>query len=421
MKQYIGSNRTTTGISNLTTDSISLDILGNILYTDTNGDINGVANTTNGFLNNNGGSYSFQQISASNINFGLNNNIVPITNNNGYLANSSTTSTQLSFLNNCTSDINTNLNNLSSSINYVNNNVNSLINGSTNFNNVQLSGIVNKVLYLDTNNLIKNTNTTASQISLINNCTSDIQNQLNNLNSSISYVNNEVNQLLNGSFNFNIINTSILNASIITTNNFNSNNSSIINLYNVNILSSSITCQNLFTNFITSSQITINNLLSNSASIPILFSASISASNIKTNFLTANIINTSVLHASGGITTNNFSDSDAAIFNFGCTSSNLKLNLTNKFYIGNGSIYFDNVGNFCTETIYDISWQNSISIDASNIYFNNLTSNFNASGNYLITSKGTNNSIINNTNIYIDGSNILTTAKDFKILNYNSQ
>ena len=44
MKQYIGSNRSTNGLQNLNTDTISLDVLNEVLYTDNNGIINGITN-----------------------------------------------------------------------------------------------------------------------------------------------------------------------------------------------------------------------------------------------------------------------------------------------------------------------------------------------------------------------------------------
>ena len=95
MKQYIGSNRSTNGLQNLNTDTISLDILNEVLYTDNNGIINGITNTQYYLYNDGIGNFSFKQITLSEINFGLTANRVIISDGSGSLISSNITTTRL--------------------------------------------------------------------------------------------------------------------------------------------------------------------------------------------------------------------------------------------------------------------------------------------------------------------------------------
>ena len=95
MKQYIGSGRSTNGLQNLNTDTISLDILNEVLYTDINGIINGITNAQYYLYNDGIGNFSFKQITLSDINFGLTANRVIISDNSGGLTSSNITTTQL--------------------------------------------------------------------------------------------------------------------------------------------------------------------------------------------------------------------------------------------------------------------------------------------------------------------------------------
>ena len=78
MKQYIGSGRSTNGLQNLNTDTISLDVLNEVLYTDSNGIINGITNTQYYLYNDGIGNFSFKQITLSDIDFGLTANCIVI-------------------------------------------------------------------------------------------------------------------------------------------------------------------------------------------------------------------------------------------------------------------------------------------------------------------------------------------------------
>ena len=113
MKQYIGSNRSTNGLQNLNTDTISLDVLNEVLYTDNNGIINGIINAQYYLYNDKIGNFSFKQFTLSDIDFGLTSNRVVISDGSGGLTSSNITTTQLNQISTNTytySDSTTNLN-----------------------------------------------------------------------------------------------------------------------------------------------------------------------------------------------------------------------------------------------------------------------------------------------------------------------
>ena len=88
-------------------------ITNSILSTDSTGLIYGVTLNPSNFLKDYGsGSYTFSQTTSDDVQFKLNSNIVPVTDSTGtVLTNSNVSTTQVNYLSNVTSDIQTQFNN----------------------------------------------------------------------------------------------------------------------------------------------------------------------------------------------------------------------------------------------------------------------------------------------------------------------
>ena len=105
--------RSVNGYQTFDGNLILSSITNSILSTDSTGLIYGVTSNPLNFLKDNGsGSYTFSQITSDDVQFKLNSNIVPVTDSTGtVLTNSNVSTTQVNYLSNVTSDIQTQFNN----------------------------------------------------------------------------------------------------------------------------------------------------------------------------------------------------------------------------------------------------------------------------------------------------------------------
>ena len=101
--------RSVNGYQTFDGNLILSSITNSILSTDSTGLIYGVTSNPSNFLKDNGsGSYTFSQITSDDVQFKLNSNIVPVTDSTGtVLTNSNVSTTQVNYLSNVTSDIQT--------------------------------------------------------------------------------------------------------------------------------------------------------------------------------------------------------------------------------------------------------------------------------------------------------------------------
>ena len=100
-------------LSTIKTDSLTTNIYNQVAALNSSGILYGIASNPSNFLKDNGsGSYTFSQITSDDVQFKLNSNIVPVTDSTGtVLTNSNVSTTQVNYLSNVTSDIQTQFNN----------------------------------------------------------------------------------------------------------------------------------------------------------------------------------------------------------------------------------------------------------------------------------------------------------------------
>ena len=100
-------------LSTIKTDSLTTNIYNQVAALNSSGILYGIASNPSNFLKDNGsGSYTFSQITSDDVQFKLNSNIVPVTDWTGtVLTNSNVSTTQVNYLSNVTSDIQTQFNN----------------------------------------------------------------------------------------------------------------------------------------------------------------------------------------------------------------------------------------------------------------------------------------------------------------------
>ena len=106
--------RSTTGYNTFQGDLILDSVTNQILSTDSDGLVYGISNSIGNFLKDvdGSGTYTFSQITSDDVQFKLNSNIVPVTDSTGtVLTNSNVSTTQINYLSNVTSDIQTQFNN----------------------------------------------------------------------------------------------------------------------------------------------------------------------------------------------------------------------------------------------------------------------------------------------------------------------
>lgn len=182
------SNANLSGISSQVLDELVLpNVPNSILQTDSTGYVTGVTDV-NGLLHSDTTSYYFAKISANDIDLNMDTLRCVISDANGDLDTSSTTSTEISYLGGATSNIQTQINTKASTT-YVDA-ADALavhlagtetITGSKTFSiNPTLSGeTASRAAYFDASKVLQSSSTTSTELGYVNGVTSAIQTQLN--------------------------------------------------------------------------------------------------------------------------------------------------------------------------------------------------------------------------------------------------